>query len=99
MSEDGKAELVARARRAAARLNRELKQNAPALSRVLNEYEAQPDPNITGPCQLQASPDCDGAGRQRLDPMAMLDFRDHIMACLACYEVRADMFVAEVHGR
>lgn len=62
---------------------------------------SQPDPNITGPCQLQASPDCDGAGRQRLDPMAMAAtaFRDHIMACLACYEVRAGMFVAEVHGR
>jgi hypothetical protein len=61
-----------------------------------------PDPNITGPCQLQASPFCEQTGIQRMDPMDMLapetSFAGYVSACLTCYEVRADMYVAEVHA-
>lgn len=64
---------------------------------------AQPDPRVTGPCQLQASPFCTGEGIQRLDPMDMLDastsFARHVSACLDCYEARADRYVKEVHAR
>lgn len=61
------------------------------------------NPNITGPCNLQASPLCTNAGIQRMDPVDMLStataFRDYIMACPECYDARADEFVARVHGR
>lgn len=61
------------------------------------------NPNLTGPCDLQSSPFCTGRGAQRLDPMAMASretaFRDHVFTCLPCYEVNADRFVAQVHGR
>lgn len=63
---------------------------------------AGPDPRVTGPCQLQASPFCTGEGIQRLDPMDMLDastsFARHVSACLDCYEARADRYVKEVHA-
>lgn len=62
-----------------------------------------PNPTITGPCQVQASPFCTSQGIQRLDPMDMLDsataFARHVSACLPCYEARADMYLAKVHGR
>lgn len=68
-----------------------------------NVTASLPDPNLTGPCNLQASPFCDNRGRQRLDPMDMLDastaFAGHVSACDPCYEVRADQYVAQVHGR
>ncbi len=62
-----------------------------------------PNPTITGPCQIQASPFCTGEGIDRMDPMDMLDrataFARHAPICLPCYEARSDMYVAEVHGR
>lgn len=62
-----------------------------------------PDPRVTGPCQLQASPFCTGEGIQRMDPMDMLDpstsFARYVSACLDCYEARADRYVMEVHAR
>lgn len=62
-----------------------------------------PDPNATGPCELQSSPFCTGQGAQRTNPMDMLDretaFRDFVFACLPCYETNADRFVVQVHGR
>lgn len=62
-----------------------------------------PDPSITGPCQLQASPFCTGEGVQRLDPMQMLSaetaFKGYTSACQPCYDTNADRFVAERHGR
>lgn len=62
-----------------------------------------PDPNLTGPCNLQASPFCDNQGRQRLDPMDMLDagkaFAEYTSACDICYDARADEYVSRVHGR
>lgn len=61
-----------------------------------------PNPNITGPCQLQATPFCENVGIQRLDPMAMLTpetaFAVYLSACLSCYEARADQYIAEVHA-
>jgi hypothetical protein len=67
-------------------------------------HYALPDPNITGPCQVQASPFCEpSAGRQRMDPMDMAEpetsFRAYTMICQPCYDARADLFVATVHGR
>ena len=62
-----------------------------------------PDPNVTGPCQLQASPFCTGEGIQRMDPMDMLQadtsFAGYVSACLVCYETRADLYIKEVHAR
>lgn len=62
-----------------------------------------PNPNITGPCELQSSPFCTTQGAQRMNPMDMLDtetaFRNHVFACQTCYDTNADRFVAQVHGR
>lgn len=60
-----------------------------------------PNPNIVGPCNLQASPLCDNQGRQRMDPMDMLSndtaFRGYVSACTYCYDARADAYVAQAH--
>lgn len=62
-----------------------------------------PDPNATGPCQLQASPLCLQVGGQRMDPMDMLQtetaFRGYVQTCQPCYDARADLYVATLHGR
>jgi hypothetical protein len=62
-----------------------------------------PDPNITGPCQLQSSPFCEGAGVQRMDPMDMLEtktaFRGYVQACQTCYDTNAMAFMNISHGR
>jgi len=64
---------------------------------------ALPNPNLIGPCNLQASAFCDNQGRQRLDPMDMLDtaraFAEYTSACDICYDARADEYVSRVHGR
>lgn len=70
----------------------------------LKMVSALPDPNITGPCQVQASPFCEpSAGQQRLNPTDMLQsataFRASVMICQPCYDVQADLFVATTHGR
>lgn len=57
----------------------------------------------TGPCEMQASPFCTGTGIIRLDPMSMTGctapFTAYAPCCQDCYDVRADMFVSQVHGR
>lgn len=62
-----------------------------------------PDPNLTGPCQLQASPFCLHVGGQVMDPMDMTRtetaFRAYVHGCLPCYEAQADEFVRVTHGR
>lgn len=62
-----------------------------------------PDPSATGPCQLQASPFCLQVGGQVMDPMDMLEtetaFRGYTQSCTPCYEARADLYVATLHGR
>ena len=101
-------ELIERANRAAARLNAELTRTAPALSAALEvqpSYATQglPDPNVTGPCQLQSSPFCEQTGGQRMDPLDMLEtetaFRGYVQGCQPCYDHNATRFVAESHGR
>lgn len=63
-----------------------------------------PDPNITGPCQIQSSAFCKPSeGAQRLNPMDMLNvntaFTSYTMCCLPCYERQSDLFIAKTHGR
>lgn len=63
-----------------------------------------PDPNVTGPCQLQASILCEpSAGRQRMDPMDMAapetSFRGYVMCCQPCYDAQADEYIRVTHGR
>lgn len=63
-----------------------------------------PDPNVSGPCQVQASPFCEpSAGAQRYNPTDMLQsataFRTPVMICQPCYDAQADLFVATTHGR
>ncbi len=90
--------------RAVARLNAELAQMAPALSEALSAPipATTQDPNVTGPCQLQSSPFCEGTGWQRLNPLDMLQadtsFRTYAPACQACYDTNADAYVAALHG-
>jgi hypothetical protein len=61
----------------------------------------QPDPTKTGPCALQLSFACTGAGYERLDPRDMLapetSFRELKISCISCYELAADHYVREVH--
>lgn len=61
-----------------------------------------PDPDITGPCQVQSSPFCTTQGQQRMNPMDMLDtetsFRVYAPICQPCYDHQADMYVAAVHS-
>ncbi len=70
---------------------------------VENEPSTLPDPNITGPCEVRASLMCDGAGRQRYNPMDMAQtetsFRAFSMICQPCYDHKADAFIALTHGR
>lgn len=63
-----------------------------------------PDPNITGPCQLQVSFLCKPSeGQQRMDPMDMAtsetSFRAYVMCCQPCYDAQADEYVRVTHGR
>lgn len=63
-----------------------------------------PDPNTTGPCQVQASVLCrPSEGIQRLNPTDMLNistaFTSYTMCCLPCYERQADLFIEKTHGR
>jgi hypothetical protein len=65
---------------------------------------ALPDPNITGPCEVQASPFCQlSAGAQRMDPMDMASqktaFTGYVMCCQPCYDAQADEFIRVTHGR
>lgn len=65
---------------------------------------ALPDPNITGPCQLQVSFLCKPSeGQQRMDPMDMAapetSFRAYVMCCQPCYDAQADEYVRVTHGR
>lgn len=77
------------------------------LKTVLSEPEPTkglPDPNITGPCQLQASILCEpSAGRQRMDPMDMAktetSFQGYVMCCQPCYDAQADEYIRVTHGR
>jgi len=101
-------DLISRAKRAAARLNAELKQNAPALSRALSAPDttapaSRPDPNVSGPCQVQASPWCEQVGTLRLNPTDMLDNEattvNYVTMCLKCFNHQSDLFIKEVHGR
>lgn len=80
-------------RRAAARVSSELQAAAPALSEALSA------PEPLGPCQLQASPFCEGtASMERLDPMAMAPEdpapASVIPTCPTCFGARSDVFLA-----
>jgi hypothetical protein len=70
----------------------------------LRAASALPDPNITGPCQLQASILCEPSeGRQRMNPMDMASaktaFTGHVMCCQPCYDAQADEYIRVTHGR
>jgi hypothetical protein len=61
-----------------------------------------PDPNITGPCQVQSSPFCEpSAGAQRMNPTDMLEietaFQGYVQICQPCYDHQADLFIAVRH--
>lgn len=63
-----------------------------------------PDPNITGPCQVQSSVLCQPSeGSQRLNPTDMLNvntaFTTYTLICPFCYEHQSDLFIAKTHGR
>jgi hypothetical protein len=62
-----------------------------------------PNPNITGPCQVQSSALCTQEGIQRLNPTDMLNistaFTSYTQMCLPCYERQSDLFIAKTHGR
>jgi hypothetical protein len=64
---------------------------------------ATPDPNVTGPCQVQSSLNCTGEGIQRLNPMDMLNintaFTKYVPCCLPCYERQSDLYIAKTHRR
>lgn len=68
----------------------------------LKPITSQPDPTKTGPCELQLSFACTGAGYERLDPRDMLapetSFRTPRIICLPCYELAADHYISEVHS-
>jgi hypothetical protein len=70
----------------------------------LEPVRSLPDPNITGPCQVQASILCKPSeGRQRMDPMDMAapetSFRAYVMCCQPCYDAQADEYIRVTHGR
>lgn len=62
----------------------------------------RPDPTKTGPCALQLSFACTGAGYERLDPRDMLapetSFRTPVIMCVECYELAADHYLKELHS-
>ncbi len=76
-----------------------------ALAGVQPSYATHglPDPNITGPCQSQASAFCTQVGTQRMDPMDMAEtetaFRGYTQMCQPCYDAQSDEYVRVTHGR
>ena len=70
---------------------------------VINKIQSNtPDPNITGPCEIQSSPFCDGQGRQRLNPTDMLQnataFRAYAPICQPCYDHQCDVYLERTHA-
>jgi hypothetical protein len=72
------------------------------IAKMPKPEPAQPDPTKTGPCELNLSFACTGAGYERLDPRDMLkpetSFRTPRIICLPCYELAADHYISEVHS-
>jgi hypothetical protein len=67
------------------------------------ERQALKAVQLLGPCQLQASPSCEGtATMERLDPMAMarMDPAPNLVipTCGPCFEARGDLFLADARG-
>lgn len=91
MSED----IIARAKRAAARLNSELNANSEKLSVVLSADL----PSVTpAPCESGAALDCAGTGIERQQPEAMLTGdREYQNLCTPCYEYHAGRYVRVAH--
>jgi hypothetical protein len=62
----------------------------------------KPDPNVSGPCQVQASPLCLHVGTLRLDPMDMLDSEattvNYVPTCQPCFDHQADLFIKARHA-
>ena len=79
-------------------------ETAQTLAAELNATAVLPNPNVTGPCQIQSSILCKPSeGAQRLNPMDMLNintaFTSYTMCCLPCYEHQADLFISKTYGR
>lgn len=72
------------------------------IAKMPKPEPAQPDPTKTGPCELNLSFACTGAGYERLDPRDMLapetSFRTPKISCVCCYELAADHYIREVHS-
>lgn len=68
----------------------------------LTPIPVRPDPTKTGPCELQLSFVCTGAGYERLDPRDMLapetSFRTPRIICVECNDMAATIYVREVHS-
>lgn len=89
---------MAKARRAAARLNVELSQNRAKLSAVLSSGL----PDITpGPCESGASLACTGIGSTRLLPESMLPGSEpeYMQQCDPCYDYSAERYVRVRHAQ
>lgn len=77
--------------------------NADHLLQVAETLETLNRDAPLGPCQLQASPLCEGqAVMVRLDPMAMAPEDPapvaDIPTCQPCFDVRSDLFLAAARG-
>lgn len=62
----------------------------------------RPDPTKTGPCELELSFACTGAGYERLDPRDMLtpetSFRTPRIICVECNDMAATIYIRELHS-
>lgn len=61
----------------------------------------RPDPNVSGPCQVQSSFLCAQVGTLRLNPTDMLDtatsFQGYVTMCQPCFDRQSDLFIEARH--